>query len=442
MDAHKQITLMAEELSKGEARGDDAESLAQGIVVPLIDLYLDSLKVEQALDLFNRYSRFFDQQQELSLTLKTGQVLTFGEGWDLSLKCFGRCAEICQETGADAMLAEVYGYMATAHRKMEEPDRAMELHLQQEQLGLQSGNLPQQAAGCAGQGVLWEESEEWEPAVAFLARALTMYRELDNKAAQAIVQARLARADYMDSHDAEMAVEMLRQSHVLCEEPEILCRVGETSYLLGVQLCADGAFELAMKVLKQAQRIQEKANDGAGVADTLLGMADVELGWGKRDEAMDHLGRARKLWEQVGDRAAEADTWGRMGMVNNRFDRPNAAIKCFGHAMQILDELGDREGLGPVYHAIGRIYLQHGAPDNAVTFLDRGISTMESMEEPDPGQLARARFDLALSYVEQKKDLAKALSLLEAARDQYLEMDDLDMAAEVVEKMDLVREEM
>ena len=439
MVAQPQITLLEEQLSEGEARGDDAESLAQGLVVQLINNYLDSLKVEQALDLFNRYSRFFDQQQELALTLKTGQVLTFGEGWDLSLKCFGRCAEICRELGDDAGLAEVDGYMATAHRKMGELDRAMELHMQQEQLGQQAGNLPQQAAGCAGQGVLWEEAGEWEPAVTFLARAVKMYRELDNRAAQAIVLARLARADYMDSHDTEMAAEMLRQAHTLCEEPEILGRVGETTYLLGVQLCADGELELAMKVLKMAQRVQEKAGDGAGVADTLLGMAEVEVGWQKREEAMDHLNRARKLFEGVGDRAAEADTWGRMGMVNNKFDRGNAAIKCFAHAMQILDELGDPDGLGPVYHAIGRIYLEHGAPDNAVTFLQNAVKTMEAVKEADAGQLAQARLDLARAYVEQKKEPQKALPLLEAARDHYLEEGDADRAADVVERMDVVR---
>ncbi len=440
MDAQQQITLLEEQLSRGEAGGDEAEALAQGVVVQLINLYLDSLKVEQALDLFNRYSRHLDQQQELALTLKTGQVLTFGEGWDLSLKCFGRCAEICREMGDEAGLAEVSGYMATAHRKMGEPDRAMELHMQQEQLGQASGNLQQQAAGCAGQGVLWEENEDWEPAVGFLARALAMYKELGDSAAQAIVQARLARADYMDSRDFEPAVELLRQAHALVEEPQILARVGETSYLLGMHLCDDGVLDQAMKVLKMAQRVLEKAGDGAGVADTLLGMADVEMGWGKRDEAMDHLGRARKLWERVGDRASEADTWGRMGMVNNRFDRPNEAIKCFGHAMQILDELGDRQSLGPVHHAIGRIYLERGAPDNAVTFLGQAIKAMESLEEPDDDQLARARYDLALAHMELKTDPGEALSLLEAARDHYLEMGDTDRAAEVVEKMDQVRE--
>ena len=439
MDAQQQITLLEEQLSRGEAGGQEAEALAQGVVLPLINGYLDGLKVEQALDLFNRYSRFFDLEQELALTLKTGQVLTFGEGWDLSLKCFGRCAEICRETGDEASLAAISGFMATAHRKMGELERAMELHQEQELLGQKANDLPQQAAGCAGQGVLWEENEEWEPAVEFLARACKMYGDLEDTAALAIVQARLARADYMDSRDVGAAVELLARAHCLSEEPQILARVGETSYLLGVQLCEDGDLEAAMKVLRLARLALEKAEDGAGVADTLLGMADVEIGWKKQEEALDHLNRARKLFEGVGDRAAEADTWGRMGMVNNKFDRGNAAIKCFAHAMQILDELGDPEGLGPVLHAIGRIYLEHGAPDNAVTFLQNAVKTMEAVKEADAGQLAQARLDLARAYVEQKKEPQKALPLLEAARDHYLEEGDADRAADVVERMDVVR---
>lgn len=442
MDALQQITHLEEQLAGGEKRGDDAVALAQGVVVELMDLYLDCLKVEQALDLFNRYCRHFDEDQELALTLKTGQVLTFGEAWDLSLKCFGRCAEICRERGNDAALAEVNGFMATAHRKMGELERAMELHQQQEELGLRCGDPNQVAAGCAGQGVLWEENEDWEPAVEYLARAVKMYRELGHMPALAIVQARLSRADYMDSHDAEAAVELLSQAHKLSEEAQILGRVGETSYLLGLHLCDDGELELSMKVLKMAQRALEKANDGAGVADCLLGMADVEVAWGKQEEALDHLTRARKLWEQVNDRAGEADTLGRIGMVHNRFGRPNEAIQSFGQAMQILDEIGDREGLGSVFHAIGRLYLEHEAPDSAETFLAKAIQTMASLEESDPATLARARRDLARSFIGQEKNFKEALSLLEEVRDFYLGEGDTDAAAEVMEEMDSTREKM
>ena len=317
----------------------------------------------------------------------------------------------------------------------------MELHQQQELLGQKAEDLPQQAAGCAGQGVLWEENEDWEPAVEFLARACKMYQELGDSAALAIVPARLARADYMDSRDGVAAMELLGKSHALSDEPQILARVGETSYLLGIQLCDDGDLDASMKVLKLAQRALEKAGDGAGVADTLLSMAEVEVGWDKQEEALDHLNRARKLWEQMGDRAGEADTYGRMARVHSRFNRPNEAIKCFGHAMQILDEIGDREGLGPVYHAIGRIYLQHGAPDNAVTFLQNGVKTLEAIKEVDANMLAQARWDLALAFCEQDKNHGEALALLEAARDHYLELGDADHATDVVEAMDRVREQ-
>ncbi len=436
----QEIAHLEEQLVGGEKRGDDAGALAQAVVVRLMDLYLDSLKVEQALDLFNRYSRHFDEDQELALTLKTGQVLTFGEAWDLSLKCFGRCAEICRERGNDAALAEINGFMATAHRKMGELERAMELHQEQELLGQRCSDPNQVAAGCAGQGVLWEENEDWEPAVEFLARAVKMYRELGNGPALAIVQARLSRADYMDSRDAVAAVEMLAQTHQLSEEPQILGRVGETSYLLGLHLCDDGELDSSMKVLKLAHRALEKAGDGAGMADCLLGMADVEVAWGKQEEALDHLGRASKLWEQVGDRAGLADTYGRIGMVHNRFGRPNEAIQFFGQAMQILDEIGDREGLASVFHAIGRLYLEHEAPESGETFMVKAVQTMAALEEPDPGVLARARRDLAKVYVALKKKPDEAMSLMEEARDFYLGEGDADGAADVMEEMDAARE--
>ena len=425
MDAHKQISLLEDQLSRGEARRVDSGELADAVVVPLVNAYLESLKVEQALDLFNRYSRHFDEDQEYGLTLKTGQVLTFGEAWDLSLKCFGRCAEICRKAGADERLAEVCGYMATAHRKMGELDRALELHQQQEELGLSAGSLQQQAAGCAGQGILMDEKEEWEAAAELLSEAAVMYRALEDRAAQAIVQARLARADYMNSHDRDAALELVHKAHKLCREPPIQARVGESCIQLALQLDDDGEGEAAMSVLRLVLEAAKKAEDFSTIANTLVSMADVALGLERPDQALEHLSRAREVWAGTGERAGEADVWGRLGMLHYRTGDPNEAIQSFGHAMQILDGLGDRESLGSVYHSIGKIYLEHGAPDNAVTYLEKSLELLARGNEQ---QLPHVQFDLSAGYIETGSRPDRARQLLELAAQGFAELGDEERA--------------
>lgn len=317
----------------------------------------------------------------------------------------------------------------------------------------ESDDTWQEALAWAEAGRTAEPSDQKE-AVAWLSRALELFRELDRPGQQTRVLLRRAQT-FKGLGQLRRALADLHQAIELSTQHQDLRREARGRNDLAVLHLQRGDFDKAIANYGRAVDLWHQMGRG-NEAKALNGLAEVYMRLGEMGQARAHLDRALKIndphnysrtlmlsgwWhylEKDADGALDSyqDAWRYSSSRNDRrsaaglFDRMGSAHVLqrdwllaelrYKQALAILEPKGPRLDLAHTLSNLAALSLENDGSTEGLTYCSRALEIFRRQGDRDSESHAlwiRARLHLALDDLHSaQKDLADAIDLLENLR--------------------------
>ena len=275
--------------------------------------------------------------------------------------------------------------------------------------------------------------DEADAAIAAHDRALTIYRELQDKpnaaaslmalcalnaslarADLALEQCRLTKALYRELADADGEARLNAQLRQAAEEynalgdaffdagKETSSREALRIYSVALQMFriledeANEALVLldigrvysslgeqreALESYKQALPLWQKGNDASGEATTLNNIGLMYSGLGDRQNALVYYDRALPLYRALKDAFGEATTLNNMGLMYFELGEKQNALRYYNEALPLRIEAKDRSGQAITIDNIGLVYDSLGEKQKALDYYARSLSIWQEVKD-------------------------------------------------------------
>lgn len=223
---------------------------------------------------------------------------------------------------------------------------------------------------------------DYPEALDALSGSLKIYREIGNRLGEANVLTDLGRVHYVTGAYADSGDALIE---ALAIYREIGQRNGEASILidLGRVRCMTGEYSEAGEVLTQALVIQRKIGNRNGEANALTDLGRVRYLSGDYPEAAEVLTRALEIQRELGNGNGEANALTHLGRVRYLTGDYSEAGEVLTQALEIYRETGGRgnEGLALIHYAA--TMAATGDRSRAFTLYQEALATSQELSQPD-----------------------------------------------------------
>lgn len=252
-------------------------------------------------------------------------------------------------------------------------------------------------------------SAEAQPAaLAEYDKALTLYKQINHKAGQAMALQYMGRT-YEAQSDYKRALEYYKAALTLWRE--LKHRGGEAYTLKGVgeMHLYLGELDVALPYFQQAIEIHREVGNKEGEALGNQEIANIQFQKGNISEALAFYGKAETLYRDVGTRNLLGYLLSNMGAAYRDLGDLKRAINYQNQALQIWREINQKHGVATGLTMLAGIYAQQGEMRKALSFYQQAVPLCVASGEQDCE--ARAYSQMASVY--------DGLGETQAALDQY-----------------------
>jgi tetratricopeptide (TPR) repeat protein len=305
-----------------------------------------------------------EYQRELMYHLLTADP---GQGFKLFRRMFGRAYRF-RQFGICALLFQ----LAEEQRGHLSADDLLWLRFHQGQLAQASAQWPEALMTFEGPcreklvlslksalanelGLLYQAKGEWERAIAYYERGLTLKEKVGNEYGMAPTFHNLGLV-YQYKGNLDKAIEYHERSLAIVEkigdEHGMSCifnSLGDVYQAKGEWEWAIDCYERAIDCYERSLAIREKVGDEHEMVGTLNNLGLVYQAKGEWERAMECYERNLTIWEKVGDEHGMAFSYNNIADLHQDQGRLQEAVPLFQKSVEILEQIGDQ------YHAkIGR----------------------------------------------------------------------------------------
>ncbi|CCI19165.1 conserved exported hypothetical protein [Microcystis aeruginosa PCC 9807] len=274
-------------------------------------------------------------------------------------------------------------------------------------------------------------AESYQQAITKWEQALPLWRNLGDKAQEALINLQLGRV-YSRLGFKPKALEYYNQALPLYQS--LKDRTGEAVTLsnIGAVYDALGEKQKALDYYQQALPLRRAVGDRAGEAVTLNNIGRVYDDLGEKQKALDYFQQALPLWRAVGDRSGEAVTLNNIGGVYSALGEKQKALDYYQQALPLLRAVGNRAGEAVTLNNIGGVYSALGEKQKALDYYQQALPLLRAVGAAEGTQSARSGEAVTLNNIggvyndlgEKQKALdyyQQALPLLRAVGDRAVE---------------------
>ena len=237
-------------------------------------------------------------------------------------------------------------------------------------------------------GMIYHLYGQYETALAYLQRSLTILQEIGDRAGEGttlnnISQIYKARGDY------DTALAYLQRSLTISQE--IGDRAGEGTTLNNISQIYDakGDYETALAYLQRSLTIRQEIGDRAGEGTTLNNISLIYMARGDYETALAYLQRSLTIRQEIGDRAGMIATLHNMGMIALQKQDRQQAMKYEMQAYTIARETGDAMGLFHVGPIVGQILFADGKRQEGLAIVRESYEIGKNGGLPGTDRLAQ-----------------------------------------------------
>ncbi len=268
--------------------------------------------------------------------------------------------------------------------------------------------------GIIGEILLLEG--KWDEAKEYIYRAMSLAENKDmNEWAYYGVKLSTAMGKEGDIAEAMSLVKRILEQEQNIEKKEY---VAMAYYVLGNLLRIRGDVETALTHLEKAVQVAEKTRNMDVLGFAYNGMGIIMRRRGDQGAAMEYYKRAKAAFEISGDDLGKIKVHRNIGYILYLQNDP-ACEAHFKDALSIAKKIGDMFSEGLVYGDLGAWYLAQGKLDDALEYLLKSKSLLESIRPAEDLAWLYNKLGIFYGYMGNKKEAARYFDMaLEIAEEE------------------------
>ena len=180
----------------------------------------------------------------------------------------------------------------------------------------------------------------------------------------------------------------------------------------------DSSIALANKALYHAKT----ANSNNEMVAAYKNLGRIHAGMNQVDIAIEYFRSALRLDSLSGNRISMGKTLTGLGNLYGYLGNNTMSETLYKQAVEIYREQSYSRGLSTPYINLGMVYLSRKEYDSAIYYFNQYISLFD---DPGPDQLAQYHLNMGDLYVDEGKDLGKAMENLKLAANYATDSDNL-----------------
>ncbi len=171
----------------------------------------------------------------------------------------------------------------------------------------------------------------------------------------------------------------------LREELHDKAGVAATYHNIGNMYYAQGNAEEAMRNFKASLKIKTETGDtlDSHYAHTINNLGNFYENKVDFPEAMQYYERAAAIEARIGDVQGLISAYGNMANVYIYLQQYDKAFVNYARIMKLSDSIGDKQNLAAIYNDLGNLYYKINKPQEAITWLNKGIIMAEEVRSMD-----------------------------------------------------------
>ena len=139
-------------------------------------------------------------------------------------------------------------------------------------------------------------------------------------------------------------------------------------------------YQAARENYEETLDIDKRMGDQGGVANTLIGLGDMETAIGAYEAAEVKFQQAARIMQQLGDVSGRATALDYLGWcaLRSRGDYPQATA-WFEQALALCEQAGDMNGASLAYSGLGEIAVRQGELEQATRLLEQSLRLRQEL---------------------------------------------------------------
>lgn len=334
-----------------------------------------------------------------------------------------------QQAGDRRGEADAVQYLAVAHRRIGETEKAIEHLTQALSLYRAAEERRGESQVLQGLGLMNHLTGDVHKALEYYNQTLPMSREMGDRGGEATALNNIGGV-YSYMGEQQKALEYYALSLPL--HKTLGNKVGEATTLnnIGEIYRTLGEYDRAIEHFDKSLSLRRETKDIRGEGVTLNNIGLTYSSLSQYQKALDYLGQSLALRRTTGDRSGEAFTLNNTGFVYHKLGEHDKALEFFNQALKLRQAVADRRGEANTLHHIGSVYSSMGDTQKAMEYFNRALpltqavgdrivetATLYSMAriERDRGRFieARARMESSLAIIESLRSMVSAQELRE-----------------------------
>jgi CHAT domain-containing protein/tetratricopeptide (TPR) repeat protein len=353
-----------------------------------------------------------------------------------ALRKLGAALKLYRQAGDAEGEAATLLYLAIFYRQGKQNAEALDYYQQALEKGRALNSPVFEAGVYLGAGDTRALLGQQDQAVADYGRALTLLRQMDDRASQRIALSARGNAYYaLERYDAAAAdyAEALAIAHDLHDDPHeltLLMALGLTHKVMGQP-------DQAMTYYLQALDAARAAGDRQAEAAILHSIGEIREDQRQYDGALDAYRQAASAARAAGDRMTEGMALFGAGSALEGLGRNVEALAAYEAALSARQVAGDRLGEALTLNNAGLLYAALGRSDDGLAALDTALRIVQDEGARDAEAKTLNNLGTLLS---DRGVYTQALGLQQAALDIALSLGDRRLEASVRNNLGLTHD--
>ncbi|MCW2912968.1 MAG: Tetratricopeptide 2 repeat protein [Actinomycetia bacterium] len=177
----------------------------------------------------------------------------------------------------------------------------------------------------------------------------------------------------------EQALDWYRKSLTIYEELGDRAGLAGGYHQFGIIAQHRGEYEQALDWYRRSLTIHEELGDRAGIANGYHQFGNIALLGGEYEQALDWYRKSLTIHEELGGRADVASGYHHLGMIAQLRGEYEQALDWYRKSLTINEELGNRADVASTCHELGIIAQHHGAYEQALVWYRRSLTIDEEL---------------------------------------------------------------
>jgi signal transduction histidine kinase/Tfp pilus assembly protein PilF len=286
--------------------------------------------------------------------------------------------DFAKSKGLEKQMADALNTQGVSLLNQGEYDKAIDYHTRSLTIREETGDKSGVSASLNNIGIIYMRQGDYAKTIDYFTRSLTIDDEIgDNQGIAASLNN--IGIIYEEQGDYAKAIDYHTRSLTIKEEVKDKRGIASSLHNIGVIYKQQGDYAIALSYYTRSLTIREEIGDKKGIASSLNNIGSIYREQGDSAKTLDYFTRSFAFREEIGDKQGIAASLNNIGLVHKDLDEYAKAIDSFTSSLTIFKEIGSKQGIAISLNNIGNVYKEQGNYHSAIKYNTRAISIAQEV---------------------------------------------------------------